>query len=52
MTALLFATTLFFAGMSTKLQTVRLRRALLVLGVIVFVATAAWLATSPVSVSV
>jgi hypothetical protein len=50
--AVLFATTLFFAGMSTKLPTLGLRRLLLALGVVVFVATAAWLAASPVSVSV
>ena len=50
--AVLFATTLFFAGISTKLPTVRLRRVLLGIGVIVFVATSVWLATSPVSLSV
>lgn len=50
--AVLFAMTLFFAGMSTKLPTVRLRRALLAVGVVVFVGTTVWLATSPVSVSV
>ena len=50
--AVLFATTLFFAGISTKLPTPGLRRMLLALGVIVFVATATWLATSPVSISV
>jgi hypothetical protein len=43
---------LFFAGMGAKLSTLRLRRALLVLGLIVFVGTVAWLATFPVSVSV
>jgi hypothetical protein len=50
--AVLFATTLFFAGISTKLPSPGLRRALLAVGVIVFVATAAWLASSPVSISV
>jgi hypothetical protein len=50
--AVLFAATLFFAGMSTKLPTPMLRRALLAVGLIVFVGTAAWLATSPVNVSV
>jgi hypothetical protein len=48
----LFAAALFFAGMSTKLPTLRLRRVLLALGVIVFVGTVAWLATFPVSVAV
>jgi len=50
--AVLFATTLFFAGMSTKLPTPRLRRVLLGIGVIVFLGTAVWLATSPISLSV
>jgi hypothetical protein len=50
--AVLFATTLFFAGMSTKLQSVGLRRVLLGIGVVIFVATAAWLASSPVSIAV
>ena len=49
---LLFAAALFFAGMSAKLATPRLRRAMLALGLILFVGTVAWLATFPVSVSV
>ena len=48
----LFAAALFFAGMSTKLPTLRLRRALLAIGLIVFVGTVVWLTTFPVSVSV
>jgi hypothetical protein len=48
----LFAAALFFAGVSTKLPTPRLRRALLGLGLIVFLGTVAWIATFPVSVSV
>lgn len=48
----LFAAALFFAGMSTKLRTPRLRIALLVFGVVVFLATAGWLATSPISIAV
>jgi len=48
----LFATVLFFAGMSTKLNVPALRRALLVLGVVIFVGTLLWIATSPVNVSV
>jgi len=48
----LFAAALFFAGMSAKLATPRLRRAMLALGLILFVGTVAWLATFPVSVSV
>ena len=48
----LFAASLFFAGMSTKLPSPRLRIALLVIGVVVFLSTIAWIAASPVSVSV
>jgi hypothetical protein len=47
-----FAVALFFAGMSTKLRAPALRRALLVLGSLLFVGTVAWIATFPVSVSV
>jgi hypothetical protein len=48
----LFASALFFAGISTKLRSPTLRRVLLAFGVVVFVATVAWLATFPVSLSV
>lgn len=48
----LFAVALFFAGMSTKLHTPALRRALLALGSFLFVGTVAWMATFPVSVSI
>jgi hypothetical protein len=48
----LFTTALFFASVSTKLQTPRLRKVLLGFGLVVFVATLVWLATFPVSVSV
>ena len=48
----LFAAALFFAGVSTKLPTARLRRALLTLGLLVFGGTLVWLATFPVSISV
>jgi hypothetical protein len=48
----LFAAVLFFAGMSTKLSTARLRRVLLGIGVSLFVAAAIWIATFPVSFSV
>jgi hypothetical protein len=48
----LFAVALFFAGISTKLQTPVLRKALLVLGSLLFVGAAAWIATFPVSVSI
>jgi hypothetical protein len=48
----LFAVSLFFAGMSTKLANVRLRIFTLALGCAVFAGTAIWIATSPVSVAV
>jgi hypothetical protein len=48
----LFASALFFAGMSTKLGTPRLRVVLLGLGCVVFLGTLVWIATSPISLSV
>ena len=48
----LFAATLFFAGMSAKLPTPRLRLALLIMGLVVFTGALIWIGTSPVSVSV
>ena len=44
----LFATALFFAGMSTKLHAIGQQEALLVLGWLIFLGAAAYLATSPV----
>jgi len=48
----LFASSLFFAGMSTKLASRRLRVVLLSIGCAVFILTAVWIVTSPVSVTV
>ena len=48
----LFAVALFFAGMSTKLGTPGPRKALLVTGWVVFAGAAAWIAASPVSISI
>jgi hypothetical protein len=48
----LFAVSLFFAGMSTKLGTPRLRVAMLTLGFVVFLGALIWIATSPISLSV
>ena len=48
----LFASALFFAGMSTKLTAPKLRVAMFTIGCVVFLGTAVWIATSPVSVSV
>ncbi len=48
----LFASALFFAGISTKLTAPRLRVALLCIGCAIFLLTALWIATSPVSIEV
>ena len=48
----LFAVALFFAGMSTKLTAPGLRKAMLVVGCLIFVGTVIWIATSPISVAV
>ncbi len=48
----LFATALFFAGMSTRVTSRPLRLTILGLGCAVFLGTLAWIATFPVSVSV
>jgi hypothetical protein len=48
----LFAAALFFAGMSARLTSFRLRRTLLAFGVVIFVGTVIWIATFPVSLSV
>jgi hypothetical protein len=47
----LFASSLFFAGLSTRLRTVGGATALLVLGSVLFTGTLAWIATFPISVS-
>ena len=48
----LFAASLFFAGISTKLHSLRQREVLLAIGWVIFLGTAVWIATSPVSFSV
>ena len=48
----LFAVALFFAGMSTKLTAPGLRKAMLVVGYVIFLGTVVWIATSPVSVAI
>jgi hypothetical protein len=50
--AVLFAVTLFFAGISTKLSGSWPRVVTLALGWTIFIGTVIWIATSPVSVSV
>jgi hypothetical protein len=48
----LFAVSLFFAGMSTKLTDPTLRKITVGLGCVVFLGTVAWLATFPISVGI
>ncbi len=48
----LFATALFFAGISTKLHSLRHREILLGLGWLIFLGTAIWLATLPTTISI
>lgn len=48
----LFASALFFAGLSTRLPTLRGREQILALGWLLFVGTLVWMATFPVTVSV
>jgi hypothetical protein len=48
----LYASSLFFAGISTKLHSLRQREILLAIGWIVFLGTTVWIALSPVTVSV
>ncbi len=48
----LFSVALFFAGMSTKLGELRLRKITLALGYLVFLGTLIWIATSPVSFAI
>jgi hypothetical protein len=46
----LFAVALFFAGMATKLRSLRKQEVLLVLGWVVFLGAAVWVATLPVTI--
>jgi len=48
----LFAASLFFAGISTKLEAPGQRVAILALGYVVFLGTVAWVATFPVTISI
>lgn len=48
----LFALSLFFAGVSTRLPTTRSKGAILALGCLTFLATLAWVATFPVNVGI
>ena len=48
----LFAVALFFAGISTKLTAPGLRTAMVAIGCLLFLGTAVWIATFPVSIAV
>jgi hypothetical protein len=48
----LFAAALFFAGISTRFESERLRAVALTIGTAVFVGTLVWMATSPISLSI
>jgi hypothetical protein len=43
----LFATALFFAGISNKIPSARQREFVVVLGAVILVGTAVWIATQP-----
>jgi hypothetical protein len=47
----LFASALFFAGISTKLDSLDVRRAVLGLGWVLFLGTAVWLVTLPIQLT-
>jgi hypothetical protein len=48
----LFASSLFFAGISTKIDTLRARAAILGLGCVLFLGTVIWIATFPVHLTI
>jgi hypothetical protein len=48
----LFATSLFFAGISTRLKSTRLRGFILGVGCFVFISAASWISTFPISLSI
>ena len=48
----LFASSLFFAGISTKLRSGRQREAILAFGYVIFVGTVVWIATLPLTISI
>jgi len=52
LTVVLYAIVLFFAGMSTRVSTPRLRWVLTLAGCLVFVGAIAWIATFPVSLAI
>ena len=47
----LFASSIFFAGISTRLESLRARTAVLALGCVLFLGTLIWIATFPVQLT-
>ena len=52
LSAVLYAVVLFFAGMSTRMRSRRLRWVMTVVGCLLLVATLVWVATFPVSIAI
>ena len=52
LTVVLMSVALFFAGISTKLHSTKLRGVILGVGCVVFVSAASWIATFPISLSI
>ena len=52
LTVVMYAVVLFFAGVSTRLRSKRLRWVTTIAGVVVLLAALAWVATFPVSLAV
>ena len=52
LTVVLYAIVLFFAGMSTRVSTPRLRWVLTVAGCLVFAGAIAWISTFPISLAI
>ena len=52
LTVVLFATSLFFAGISTRLRDRTSRGAALAMGYVLFLGAALWVATLPITVAV
>ena len=52
LSVVLYAVVLFFAGMSTRLRSARLRWVMAVAGCVVLLATLVWIVTLPVSIAI
>jgi hypothetical protein len=52
LTVVLYAVVLFFAGVSTRIRTRRLRWVLTITGCVVLLGAVAWIATFPISLAI